>query len=141
MKTRVAGNYCEIFRSGPEFSYYDKFVIFIPYIWLSKHALSQKYHDIVITAILSRNYHDILVVQTGPIDFPECSVFRSVDNALKWVKGARCHSRAPYHADSRRSYFRKHAVKRRRLELAAQNLKITFMFEIQNSRVNKLPEP
>ena len=71
-------------------------------------------------------------------DFPEGSIFRSVDEALMWVESAHCHSRAPYHGDSRRNRFRKQAEKKRRLESAAQGMKITSFFGIQNPGVNGL---
>ena len=73
-------------------------------------------------------------------DFSEGSSIRTVEEALQWVEKAYCKSRAPHHGDSRRTQFRRQAEKKRRLESAKGNMKITSFFNIKNQVIVEEPE-
>lgn len=63
------------------------------------------------------------------VDFPsEPPMLRTVEEALHWVEEAYCRSRAPHIGNSDRTLFRKQAEKKRRLDLAEKNMKITTFF-------------
>lgn len=63
--------------------------------------------------------------------FHDETIARPVEQAIKWVNDAYCRSRNPYHGNSRRTAFRQQAEKKRRLELAKTNMKITSFFGVQ----------
>jgi hypothetical protein len=71
------------------------------------------------------------VIEIVDDGLPEETSLRSADEALKWVEEAYCRSRMPYHRSSRRTTFRQQAERKRRLESAKTNMKITSFFGVQ----------
>ena len=73
------------------------------------------------------------VIEIADDGFRDETIVRPVEQAIKWVNDAYCRSRKPYHGNSRRACFRKQAEKKRRLDLAKTNMKITSFFGVQTS--------
>ena len=65
----------------------------------------------------------------------------TIDEILKWVEGAYCSSRAAYNSSSRRTLFRKKAEKKRRIDSAKNNQKITEFFSNNSMQIEKQTEP
>jgi len=71
------------------------------------------------------------IIEIADDGFRDETIVRSVEEALKWVKEAYCRSRKPYQGNNGRTIFRQQAEKKRRLELAKTNMKITSFFGVQ----------